>query len=197
LILRASHPLIVAALILACPLSGIAYFLSQDPDTAALDADLKILSVELKSAIDTDQLYEAGLIKTYTSARVEVLRLAEAALFAKRLTMFRRINLVYANDGKLIWSEDLSKSEYVSKSLADAERAIQDAEREADKYSGGIAKGLALVQVETARLIKSQVLINYFAAMHGVGIPAAKAPPVAAQQAHPIGQETVADREAL
>jgi recombinational DNA repair ATPase RecF len=148
-----------------------------EPSTRQLDEDVARIRSEITEASAEAAKYSGGLIKALIDVRSEVLKTTESMLRAKRLSWLRRINLNFIVSGKLV---DPARPEALAKiesDIRESERRLQEAEIKAQQYSGGLLQSMMLLNVETERVTRSQLLLAYYSAKYGLAAPTV--PPVA------------------
>jgi hypothetical protein len=148
---------------ISAALAFIAVFLTSNPSTQNLDADLATIHQDVTEAQAESAKYSGGLLKSFIEVRVEVLRSTEAMLMAKRAALLRRINLVYLVDGKHVPPAKVSDIEV---DISDAKNRISAAEEKAGQYSGGLVQMLALTSVATERVTLAQLYLAYYSAKY-------------------------------
>lgn len=183
---------ILSSIGIAAGLAFIIVFLTSDPSTQALDADLATIRKDVIEAKADDAKYSGGLLKSIIEVRVEVLRSTEAMLMAKRASLFRRINLEYVVDGKHVPPAKLSD---IEGDISEAKNRIRAAEQKAAQYSGGLIQSMALMSVATERATLAQLYLAYFSAKYD--LPSAQAFASRSKVAPPNPGTIVPDKDAL
>jgi hypothetical protein len=171
-----------------------------EPSTRQLDEDVARIRSEITEASAEAAKYSGGLIKALIDVRSEVLKTTESMLRAKRLSWLRRINLNFIVSGKLV---DPARPEALAKiesDIRESERRLQEAEIKAQQYSGGLLQSMMLLNVETERVTRSQLLLAYYSAKYGLAAPTV--PPVAGSSSTKPGDmgppgSIVRDKDAL
>jgi hypothetical protein len=148
---------LLGLLLVASLLSNIYLVTLSDPSTYDLDRDIASIKAEIVSASGESDKYTGGLLKGLIDTRVEILRLTDAMLNAKRKSIFRRINLQFQIEGRGIASSKASDLAKLENDMSDARSRILAAEARAGQYTGGLVQGLALATAETERLTLAQL----------------------------------------
>jgi hypothetical protein len=107
---------------------------------------------------------------TLASIRLQVLKNTEAMLIQKKLSILRGITLVYRDDVPRgpVSSEEQAAAD---KDLAQAKRDLEDAQAEADRYSGGLLANLAQLRVAVASMVVGLVVQQRTLHRYGISTP--------------------------
>lgn len=142
---------------------------AQTSDELQTELDLVLGQVERANSV-IDQ-YDGGLIRALAETRKEALLLSEAVL---------RNRILAVEGGEPIEitvpavQPDEAKAIQILGEIADAQRRIEEAEREAGQ-AGGLIQAVALSRVETEKLTLAQLQMGYFQAKYGIAFPAGPA----------------------
>ena len=126
---------------------------SNIPSTEELDGDLGLLDKEIKEAAENSEVYSGGLLSLLTKVRLETLRSTKAMLEQKRSGFKRYIPLSYSIEGKKFSPPD-NKTELLKELGSDIKNLKLDlaqAEKESEKYSGGLLQAISLTRVSTVK----------------------------------------------
>lgn len=185
---------ILLLLILATAASvGLIYF-HAEPSTEILDADLSRLRQEILQTETENAKYTGGFVKSLIEMRLEISRVSEGMLSAKRQSVLRRIQLVYSG-GEPAKVADVDIASIEADIRAQQQR-ISEAEAKVAKYSGGLVQSLAIMSLETERFTLAALNLAYYGNKHGIRIPKFKAPENS-EDAAKIPGKIVKDRDAL
>ena len=141
---------------------------NQIPSTQDLDSDIGKLDKALKIASESSEKYTGGLVKTLIEVRRQILITTRAMLDQKRSAFKRFIPIKYEIDGRAYDppqdKENLLMN--IRNEIEKTENEIADAERENNKYSGGLIKSMIAVRIETlnntlAFLKQRELLLKY------------------------------------
>ncbi len=172
--LKKLGPAISALVILTFGGVALLYYVHSEPSTEALDADLKVIHADIKSANDESAGYNGGLIKVMIETRKQLLETTLAMIESKRTSILRRINLTYQVKGKdLVVKDDLK---IIDQDIASAKIKLQADQTEADRYSGGLLQSMALMAAATDRTTLSQLYLAYYAKKYGLALPESNIP---------------------
>jgi hypothetical protein len=192
--LRALNTAILAALLL---LFGVIVFtvLETPPSTQDLDSDIAEIRQRMKQVTDLRQKYEGGAIKVLMDLNHEILSTTEAMLLQKRAATLRHVNLDYRINGRPIEVATAEALKAIEDDRADAQKKAEAAQAEADRYTGGLIQGLALMKAQTEKLSVSVLSLKYYSAKYGIALPI---PPLgdAPPKKEPPGR-VVKDKDAL
>ena len=169
--LKKLGPAIAAILILAFGAVALLEYAHSEPSTEALDADLKAIQADIKSASDESASYNGGLIKIMIDTRRQILRTTEAMLESKRISILRRIDLEYQVDGRAMTTKDEVGIKVIEQDIERAKLKLQADSAEADRYSGGLLQSMALMAAATDRTSLSQLYLAYYAKKYGLAMP--------------------------
>jgi len=177
-------------------LAGMLLWVHSDPSTVEIDQDLAGIQREIADASAERDKYSGGVIIALIEVRSNVLKTTESMLKAKRLSWLRRVNMVFAIEGRTAEPQPQQSLDAIEKDIQESEQRIAKAESEAQRYSGGLIQGLALVNVATERVTRAQLLLAFYSAKYGLVAPLPKtAAPGKEPQAPPAN--TVKDKDAL
>jgi hypothetical protein len=164
-------PPIAALFISALGTTALLYYVHTEPSTEALDADLKAIQADIKSASDESANYNGGLIKSIIEMRKQILRTTQAMLESKRTSFIRRIDLAYQVDGKAIAATDETALKLIEQDIERAKLKLQADQNDADHYSGGLLQSMALMTAATDRTSLSQLYLAYYGKKYGLAFP--------------------------
>lgn len=126
---------------------------SKVPSTIDIESDINLLDNEIKEAIATVQDYSGGLLSILAKVRLETLKSTKTMLEQKKTGLKRYIPIAYTIDGK-----KYSPPENKNNLLQELERDINElkeniarAEKENNKYTGGLLSILYLTQIATEK----------------------------------------------
>ncbi len=153
-----------------CAITALLFYLHADPSTTELDADLSVVRSQITSAEAEAAKYRGGLLRSMIGLRLEVLRTTENMLEQKKASFVRRVDLTYKVPTTPI-SASQDRLKQIAEDIAAALAKLEDAEREANQYSGGLIQGLALTTVATHRLTLAQLNLSYLGAKYGFILP--------------------------
>lgn len=164
------------------------HLLGSDPSTGILDADIQFVEQRLVETTEQMSAYSGGAILGIYQAQHAILTTTRDMLQLKRSSLLRRINLTYTVDGTTY----VPNPERLDSLASDIQKVIAErnaAQAEADRYSGGLLKTVALMQVATADLTMSQLKMTELAETYGflLQIPETTGNP------QPIGQDIVSE----
>lgn len=193
--LKKLGPAISAVLILTFGGAVLLYYVHSEPSTEALDADLKVVQADIKSANDESAGYNGGLIKVMIETRKQLLETTLAMIESKRTSILRRINLTYQVKGRdLVVNDDLKP---IDQDIANAKIKLQADQTEADRYSGGLLQSMALMAAATDRTTLSQLYLAYYTKKYGLALPESNIPGNSVRPPPaPLGK-VVRDKDAL
>lgn len=190
---KALNSILLLLILAAVALVGLVYF-HAEPSTEALDADLSRLRQEILQSETENAKYTGGFVKSLIEMRLEINRVGEAMLSAKRQSILRRIELVYSVPASEK-TPDVDIASIESDIRAQQQR-ISEAEAKVAKYSGGLVQSLAIMSLETERFTLAALNLAYYGNKHGIRIPKFKAPANSEDTAKTPGN-VVKDRDAL
>jgi len=167
---------IAALLILAFGGVALLYYAHTEPSTESLDADLRAIQANIKSASDESAGYGGGLIKIMIETRKQILVTTEAMLESKRTSIFRRIDLKYQVNGIAINTTDEVGLKVIENDIERAKLKPQGDQAESDRYSGGLLQSMALMVAATDRTALSQLYLAYYAKKYALVIPQTSVP---------------------
>jgi hypothetical protein len=141
----------------------------QKQTIAGLKDDLKRIQQEIDQAVQEDAKYSGGLIKALIGVRVEILK-TNAALVEQRIHTLEggARQSVVVN----VTKPDPTRADELVSEIAAQEKKVAEARREADRYTGGLAKALSESTVATARNSLAMLEQQYFIAKYGLAMPA-------------------------
>jgi len=140
---------LTAAAGIALLVAGTAAVMAEGPTTTELDGDILVVQKWISEAEEDAAKYGSGVIRSYAALRVQILKNTEAMLQQKRLSLIRKITLVYHDNlPRVALDVDLTA---LDQEIAKAEKEQIDAEIEARRYSGGLIQAMSLVRVAIAQ----------------------------------------------
>ncbi|SRR5579885_978921 len=143
-----------------------------EPPTEILDSDLANIRREIASAETESAKYQGGLIKSFIDLRIQTLRLSDAMLSAKRLSVLRRVNLNYIVDSQPIRpTSDLTE---IERDIAQQKMRVAESALKAAQYNGGLVQAMALGALETERLSLAMLQLSYYGQKYGLPTPGPK-----------------------
>jgi hypothetical protein len=159
---------IVAAVALSAGVSVVIIH-QAGPSTAELDAEISATKTEIAGAEMEAAQYSGGIILLQTQLRVVTLKNTLAMLEQKCASFLRGITLVYRDPTPRIASpaDDATVSSELERARANAEAAREEAEM----YSGGLFKTMALMREATAKV--TEAAIEQRVAFIKLGLPLA------------------------
>jgi hypothetical protein len=196
--LRKLGPAIAALLILAFGAAALLNYAHTEPSTEALDADLKVIRADIKSASNESAIYNGGLIKIMIEMRKQIMQTTEAMLESKRASVLRRIDLEYQVGGRAVVTDDEAELKVIEQDIERTKSRLEADQTEADRYSGGLLQSMALMTAATDRTSLSQLYLAYYGKKYGLAMPEVKALPGngAGPTREPLGK-AVKDKDAL
>lgn len=133
---------------------------NKPPSTEELDADIATLNHEIKKAETESKQYSGGLIKILIDIKNDILTNSKLMLEQKRTGLKRFININYTVSGEKYLpppnKDDLLKN--IHNEINNINNEISKAQRESDRYTGGLIK--VLLDVKTATLANSLVFLK-------------------------------------
>src|SRR5690349_18708390 len=143
--------LITLIVLIALGEAALVVALSQAPQisTLEIDRDRAALEAELTKAEAEFAEYSGGAIKTLIELRIAVLKNTRAMLDQKRTSFIRMITINYTIDGQAAREASDKELNEILSDLAAAEQTIAAAKTEADQYSGGLIRVMALMKAAT------------------------------------------------
>src|SRR5271165_1233473 len=191
-------PAIAALLILAFGGVALLNYAHTEPSTEALDADLKAIQADIKSASDESASYNGGLIKFMIEMRKQILRTTEAMLESKRTSILRRVDLKYEIGGRAMAIKDEVGLKVIQQDIEIAKLKLQADRAETDHYSGGLLQSMALMATATDRTSLSQLYLAYYGKKYGLAMPETNVAP-SNSEGPPPGPpgKVVKDKDAL
>jgi hypothetical protein len=174
-------------------LVGLMLWVHSDPSTSAIDQDIAGVQREIADATTERDKYSGGLITVLIDVRSNILKSTESMLEAKRLSWLRRVDMVFTVDGRAVEPQPQQSLDAIEKDIQETDQRIAKAEAEAERYSGGLVQGLALVNVATERVTRAQLLLAYYSAKYGLAAPL----PKTEKQPESPPPNTVKDKDAL
>lgn len=178
-------------------LAIIVSLLWQEPATSTfeIDRDRAANQAELRSAEEEVSKYSGGLVKTYIDLRIAMLRTTAVMLDQKRSSLIRRISLNYAVDGASFHEASNAELNTIIADIVEADRKIASARQEADRYTGGLIRTMALVRVSTEEANMAQLRMKFYSAKYGLPMLISDQMPEQRSVA-PLGK-VVKDKDAL
>jgi hypothetical protein len=119
------------------------------PTTTEIDADLNQVRSEIKRASTESADYASGLLKSLIEIRRQTFEDTEAMLLQKKASLLRRVSLSYSVEGKQLIPANDDELKGIKEEIAQAEQKVAQSKKNAEKYSGGLVQGIALMTVET------------------------------------------------
>ena len=158
-----------------------------------LQSELDLVLEQVEQANSVINRYDGGLIRALAETRKEALLLSEAVLRNRILAEQGRETVEIIIPAV---QPDEAKASQILGEIADAQRRIDEAEREAAK-AGGLIQAVALSRVETEKLTLAQLQMAYFQAKYGIAFPTvADANPQDHTSGRGSASEVVPDAEA-
>ena len=139
-----------------------------------LKEELARAQTQIAAAEQDDQSYSSGLIKTLIALRLEILR-TNHALIQQRIHA-----LESGAEIDIVVTGSEPDPELAASLLAEIETQrvkVEEAEQEANKYSGGLVRAMALSTLATARTTLAMLEQRYFSAEYGLTTPVPSSPP--------------------
>lgn len=181
----------VAAIALSAGVS-VAIIHGAGPSTADLDADIAATRAEIVAADAEAAQYSGGAILLQIQLRVATLKNTAAMLEQKRGSFLRGITVIYRDPTPRISSlnEDVTTLSDLEQARANAKAAREEAEM----YSGGLVKIMALMREATAKA--TEAAIEQRVAFMKLGLPLASIPSNS-PPAPALPGKTTSDKDAL
>lgn len=143
--MRAAHVL-TAVVLASLALLASAQQPTPAPDTEGLQADLAAVMQEISDAESKNSRFEGGLIKTLIETRIEILRTTQALLEQRILAVENGIPTTLQIPTT---QPDPDRAAQLEKEIAAKAKELESAQREADRYTGGLVKSMKLTTVAT------------------------------------------------
>lgn len=158
----------LTAVLLIAPQGFPATVLSADSTPIPLEEELSHIRAQIESAEVDDARYSGGLIKSLIGIRLEVLRITEA-LIAQRL----HAEASGASVDLLVpaTAPDPERAAELYAEVLSAQRNVESARANADRYSGGLVAAMAASTVATSENTLAMLQQEYLAAKYGFSIP--------------------------
>jgi hypothetical protein len=121
-------------------------------DTSELDADIAALKDRLSETEMERSQYSGGAIVSLIETRRQYQLATLAALEMKRKSLVHFIMLEFKVSQEVVGGALRAAPPGLLQDIARVEREIADAEGEAERYSGGLLRALALTQVKTLQV---------------------------------------------
>jgi hypothetical protein len=121
-------------------------------DTSELDADIAALKDRLSETETERSQYSGGAILSLIEARRQYQLATLAALEMKRKSLVHFITLNFKPSQEVVDVGIRAAPPELLQDIARVEREIEEAQAEADQYSGGLFRALALTQVKTLQV---------------------------------------------
>jgi len=141
-------------------------------DEIQLIDSLELEISNIQSAIDDEirhsALYEGGLIKSLSDARIITLRLSQD-LLQKRIYEIRSFSAFI--DSVPSFTPDSSIIMDIDEKINLATKEYEDALRESEKYSGGLLQVLALSTAATSKQTIAMLKLQRIGAKYGIFVP--------------------------
>ena len=125
------------------------------------------VQIQIDAAEQDDESYSGGLIKTLIAVRLEILR-TNHALIQQRIHAVEggsEIDIVVTGS-----APDPELAATLLSEIEDQREKVTEAEQEADRYSGGLVRALALSTLATARNTLAMLEQRYLSAKYGLAI---------------------------
>lgn len=150
---------------------------SQQPTPAqrqvitALKSDLDRIRADITAATAEDEAYEGGLIKSLIGVRLQVLK-TNAALVEQRIHAIEagirpKVVITSANP-------DPQRAAQLATEIESQKRKVEEARREADRFSGGLVQAMSEASVATQRNTLALLEQQYLIAKFGLALPSSE-----------------------
>lgn len=134
----------------------------------ALDSAISSLNQRIKEAKADAIQYSGGLLKVQIELRQSILQTTKAMLEQKRESLLRMISLNYTVNGAKAVPATKDELATIEQDLISAREKASKANAEANKYSGGLIKAMALSAAATASVTEAMLEQHYYARKYGI-----------------------------
>jgi hypothetical protein len=136
----------------------------------ALATEMATVQSEIQKALEDDQNYSGGLVKSLIALRIATLRQTLALLTQRAKAGATRTTLQFVVNGKAFAPPPDAPQQLaaVEQELADNAVKLARQEAEADKYSGGLIRATALATVATMRQTQAMLEQKRIALKYGL-----------------------------
>ena len=118
---------------------------------ASLNAAITELDTQIASTEQESAVYAGGFVKTMIELRLTTLRQTREMLNQRKLANTYDVTVTYTVDGSVFTTEGAERIAALEAEIAEIEETIATQQAEADRYSGGLVRAMALSTVATSR----------------------------------------------
>ena len=120
-------------------------------ELASLDAAISEIDARIASSEQESALYASGLVKTMIELRLATLEQTREMLSQRKLASTYGVTVTYTVDGSIFTPSGSDQIAALEAEIAELEEAIATEQAQADRYSGGLVRAMALSTAATSR----------------------------------------------